>query len=447
MKRKLISPICTSFLVFLIGHSCTKVNNLEPDIVLESEKEIDSTDSRQESDSLPLENSGADIVFYDASKVADGCVLINDAAANRVYLINKQGGILHEWSLEGQRLGNDVFLLPNGKLLAMLEVSDPEIQIGGFGGKVQLLGKDGTPEWSFEYSSEDYILHHDAEMLPNGNIIAQIWERKSIEETKAAGYILETEVFPDGIIEIDPATNTIVWEWHAWDHLIQDYDETKNNFGNVSENPHLIDVNYAAHDNGDITHANGIAYDSINDLIFISVNLYSEVWVIDHSTTSEEAASSQGGNFGKGGNIIYRFGNPSAYRNTKGERLFYNIHFPNILKEGDLGKIIVFSNGGELEQSTVYELQLPHIFKLSPDSDNEPEVVWHFNHKELFSPKVSGAVKLSNDNVLITEGDFGLWEVTKEKEIVWKYMDTGFFWRGYHYNDEDEAIISLDLNH
>ena len=37
-------------------------------------------------------------------------------------------------------------------------------------------------------------------------------------------------------------------------------------------------------------HANGIDYDSDKDIIYVSVNAYSEIWVIDHSTTITEAA-------------------------------------------------------------------------------------------------------------------------------------------------------------
>ena len=40
------------------------------------------------------------------------------------------------------------------------------------------------------------------------------------------------ELAPDG----DGGAN-VVWEWHAWDHLVQDLDSTLSNFGVVSDNP------------------------------------------------------------------------------------------------------------------------------------------------------------------------------------------------------------------
>jgi len=63
-------------------------------------------------------------------------------------------------------------------------------------------------------------------------------------------------------------------------------------------------------------HANGIFYDPATDLIYMSVNFYSEVWVIDHSTTTAEAAGNQGGQFNRGGDLVYRFGNPSLFEHT-----------------------------------------------------------------------------------------------------------------------------------
>ncbi|MFX0555334.1 aryl-sulfate sulfotransferase [Maribacter sp. CXY002] len=437
MKNNKFKKHIFLLVTFAIILSCE--TTLEPNSIIEEEDNIDNPPIVEE-ETESIEDT---ITYYNESKVSDGLILINDAAANKVFLMNRNGKTVFDWPLGEERLGNDAHLLPNGKLLAMLEVPDPKIQLGGFGGKVEIINKKGEKEWSFTYASDNHILHHDAQMLPNGNILTMIWERKSIEESQEAGYSLNVETFPDGLIEIDTTTNTIVWEWHVWDHLIQENDNTKSNFGEVATNPQLIDINYTTDISGDITHGNGIAYDPEKDVIYFSSNFYSEIWVIDHSTTSEQAASSSGGTYNKGGDLIYRFGNPSAYKNQIGKRLFNNNHFPNLLKEKNT--ILVYSNGGDLNRSTVYELELASEFSLTPNADNEPQVVWTFSNEKLFSPKVSGAVELPNGNILITEGDFGLWEVTKEKEIIWQYEKNGFYWRAYHYSEQDESIINLSL--
>lgn len=401
----------------------------------------------EEAEEIPVDTTSTNksVTFFNRDLVMDSYVLVNDAAANRVFLMDKEANILHEWPLNGNRLGNDAFLLPDGRLLIMLEVEDPQIGLGGFGGKIQLLDRDGNIDWEYEYSSNTHIAHHDAEMLPNGNILFQTWERKTKEEAIAAGSKLDTTLVVDALLEVNPITNDIVWKWSSWDHLIQDHDQLQNNFGMISENPQLIDLNYVEEESGDIMHANGISYDAEKDVIYLSVNFYSEVWVIDHSTTIAEAAASTGGNGGKGGDLLYRFGNPEAYQNMNGVRLFDHNHFPNLLSGTDTGKMLIYSNGFTSEQSTVYELQLPDTFVLLPNTNNEPSIVWSFTDTDLFAPRVSGAVRLPNGNTLIAEGDFGLWEVSNDKEILWKYEKNGFYWRGYHYDKNAEAVMNLNL--
>lgn len=445
MKNRIHAIYFSLLLIVLTVTACTKEKdlsqtqvspkvNLEP---LESEDSVIVPDAKENKIKGKVE-------FFNKENVADGYILVNDIGNSSVYLMDKTAKVLHEWSLSAA-LGNDAYLHPNGKLLASLKAEDREIKFGGSAGKIQLIDKNGDVEWNFDYSSGDYITHHDAEILPNGNVLALVWERRSRLEAKAAGSNLEIDIFPEVLIEIDPTTDQIVWQWKAWNHLVQDIDETKENYGVVVDNPQLINLNYVSDEKGDIMHANGISYDPVNDLIFISVNFYHEVWVIDHGTTNEESATNSGGNYGKGGDLVYRFGNPQAYNSSNGNRLFRNNHYPNLLKGTDEGKMLIFTNGAELEKSTVYELQLPKNPIIKPDVDNEPKILWSFSDPELFAPKVSGAVKLPNGNVLITEGDYGIWEVTKSGEVVWKFSGESFFWRAYHYDVDSEEIRSLDL--
>ncbi|NAS14191.1 aryl-sulfate sulfotransferase [Poritiphilus flavus] len=445
--RRLSRLLCSLVIVLAISLSTLSCSSddspvPEPEVIPDQDTGMDDPDPEEEEEEDPL----GVIEALNPELTADNYVLVNDAAANRVYLMDKEANLLQEWELSNN-IGNDVFLLPNGNLLASLEADDPKITLGGQGGKLQFIAPDNKIEWNFNYSSEDAETHHDAELLPNGNVIALVWEKRSLEEAEMAGSDLGIDLFPEAVIEVNPQTDEIVWEWHAWDHLIQDIDDTKENFGVISGNPQLIDLNYVPNEKGDIMHANGIAYDAVNDLIFISVNFYHEVWVIDHSTTTAEAASDSGGNYGKGGDLIYRFGNPEAYKNTAGERLFYNNHFPNLLSGEDLGRMLIFSNrmAEEVDQSIVYELQMPETFSLESGVDNEPEVVWSFTDPDLFAPRVSGAVKLPNGNVMITEGDFGIWEVTRDGEVVWKFSQNGFFWRAYHYDKDAPEIQALGL--
>ena len=59
------------------------------------------------------------------------------------------------------------------------------------------------------------------------HVITLVWEQMSVEEAIEAGSNLNLAIVPEAVVEINPSTNEIVWEWHAKDHFIQDYDDTK----------------------------------------------------------------------------------------------------------------------------------------------------------------------------------------------------------------------------
>lgn len=180
-------------------------------------------------------------------------------------------------------------------------------QAGGVAGSIKEYTWDGELVWSYDYAGDTYQQHHDIEPMPNGNILLIAWETITAEEALAAGMRPDQlpdgdTLWPDHIVEIDPKTDEIVWKWRVWDHLIQDYDPSLPNYGVISEHSERIDINY--NDQrvlGDWQHSNSIAYNADLDQIMLSVRHFSEIWIIDHSTTPEEAAGSTGGRSGMGG--------------------------------------------------------------------------------------------------------------------------------------------------
>lgn len=116
-----------------------------------------------------------------------------------------------------------------------------------------------------------------------------VWDRIDADTTKELGYKLSVDIFSERIIEIDPKNNTIVWEWKSLDHIIQDANPKLPKYGNISKDPGKIDINYSQSLSGMVMHANGISYDAKSNLIYMSIYNFSEVWVIDHSTTTQEA--------------------------------------------------------------------------------------------------------------------------------------------------------------
>jgi len=429
-------------ILFAISFSSCQSDDFQSENGTEEEKEEVIVDT------VATDIAG-NVLIYKQDKVQDGYVLVNDASNNRVYLMEKkESEILFEWNLPSG-IGNDAELLENGNLLVALMVDDPSYTFGGYGGRLAIVDPSGNLIWDYIYSDEISLAHHDLEMLPNGNILFLAWEKKEKEELLAHGYAGEDEkIYIEKLLEINPVNNEIVWEWNSWDHIVQDVNPNVLNYGSVADNPSLIDINYKdilkeGSYMGDIMHANGLEYDEARDLIYLSVNYFSEIWIIDHSTTAIESASSFGGNQNVGGDLVYRFGNPEAYKNNKGERMFFHNHNPNLVPGSE--SLLVFSNGipSNNAHSNVYELKIPDSFRLLKDQKNELDVIWSFTDENLFSAKVSGAYRLPNGNTLITEGTSGYWEVTSSKEVVWKFEGAGFFWRGYPYEKTSNGIINL----
>ena len=232
--------------------------------------------------------------------------------------------------------------------------------------------------------------------------------------------------------------------------MVQDRNSSLPNYGNLTENYHKIDFNYNSNNGkkGDIMHANGFDYDAENQLIYFSVNFYNEIWVIDHSTNTTEAASSSGGNYGFGGDLVYRFGNPMTYGLNE-TALFDKNHHPNLIKDMNIsgyGNMLVYSNaaGPGENMSIVYELELP--VDQYGATQVQPTVIWNFSDETMYSRIVSGADRGRMNNTYIAEGDFGIWEVTPEGIVAWKFFyGMEKVWRVYvHY--ADEPVIQNLLN-
>ena len=294
MKQKKAFQLFT-IIVLIIFSSCTPMNG---DTQAQNRSERDGPiEGNTITASTNAETSASRAAITDENTVSDlqseGTILFAPLRSTTTYLINSDGEVVHTWP-STYYPGNAVYLLENGDLLHTGSLRSETFDAGGSGGIVQQINWQGDVVWEFEYAGEQGLLHHDIEPLPDGNILMIAWEYKTAGEALAAGrdpdLLKDGALWPDTVIEVDPTSNRIVWEWHVWDHLVQDLDPAKPGYGDPSEHPELVDINYTAMNVADWNHINAIDYNSELDQILLSVHNFSEIWIIDHSTTTEEAA-------------------------------------------------------------------------------------------------------------------------------------------------------------
>ncbi len=389
------------------------------------------------------------LLSLNKSKTYDGFTMIYPNNQNSVYLLDNCGAVVHKWTdAPNSRPGNAAYLLANGSLLKTRRpaaVTADTIWAGGGGATIEIVDWNNKAQWAYTLNNGKARLHHDIKMMPNGNILAIAWERLTKDEAIALGrnpsLLSQGQLWPDYIIELDPRSNSanpIVWEWHAKDHLVQDFDATKPNYGVISEHPELIDLNFdTSNGAADWMHGNALDYNPQLDHIMLSVPTFNEVWIIDHSTTTQQAADHKGGKSNKGGDLIYRVGNPAAYKkgSVQDQILYYphDCHWVQDLPVGhpDYGKIMIFNNQISTTFSTVEKFEAP--WSMYDLAYNKIDGVWlpknftnsitHPGPRSFVSSGLSSAQILPNNNILLLSGRQGyITEMTATKEIVWEYI-------------------------
>ena len=399
--------------------------------------------------------------------VAPGYVLFNPSLSKTIFLIDNDGRVVHTW--EPPTGGTSNYLRPDGSIVrGARDPSYLRFKIGGTTGLLQQVDWQGNVTWQWRLADDRRVLHHDIEPLPNGNLLALAWELKTPEEAIAAGRrpdsVTGEGLLFDWVLEIEPVKPDgarIVWEWHVFDHLVQDLDPKAANHGDPAQSPGRLDVNAglsrAVSDEelaqlqalgyvdkaatpkelrADFLHVNAIDHHPGLDQIALSVPALGEVWILDHSTTTAQAAGRSGGRAGRGGDILYRWGNPSAYGRGEGspQRLFFQ-HDVRWIDDGEPGafNLTIFNNGRDRPGrpfSSVDEIRPPLLpngtYSLEdgrPFGPSEPVWTWELR-SDHFAPFISGAHRIANGNTLACVGTDGTFvEVDRAGRIVWEFRN------------------------
>jgi hypothetical protein len=375
---------------------------------------------------------------------------------NAAYLLDTNNVVYKTWTFSSAPTGYSSYLIPGGTMYRSVKYTPNSFQGGGQTGKIQKIAYDGTVLWNFVYSTTAYSAHHDFCVLPNGNVLLIAYESKSAAEVSAAGGNSSIIMWPEKIVEVKPTgltTGDVVWEWHVWDHLVQNVNAAKANYQtSIVEHPELLNINYKQ--SKDWIHMNGIDYNPMLDQIVVSSHNLNEWWIIDHSTTTAEAAGHIGGNAGKGGDFLYRWGNPAAY-GASGTAILNVTHDAHWIPEGvpNAGRLVGYNNRGVSNNaSAVDQIEVPRVdynYTKNGTAAYLPSTYASRHACNGYSSNMSNSLQLPNGNTFVCMATSGyMYEVNPAGSIIWSKTATGTVAQAQRYsacyiNNPAPAIPSI----
>ncbi len=250
------------------------------------------------------------------------------------------------------------------------------------GGRAWIVDLEGSVIWASP-DSNTFRVHHCASMMPSGNVLMVVREYQDVDQD---GVVRTWQ--GDRIVEMNPATDEIVWEWNTFDYFTtQDYDVHQTNYWN------------------DWTHINDAHYVEADNSVYISTRHLSRITRIDYDT----------------GDVVYNMGMDfDSGLVDFGDDLFSYQHSPQLLPNGNM---VLFDNGnrrggvpanGQNGQSYAIEL----AFTGSPPTD--AEIVWSWQ-TPVYCSSTGDADRLENGNTLVTATHLnGVHEVAPDGEEVWR---------------------------
>jgi hypothetical protein len=254
------------------------------------------------------------VFLFAASSTFDGYTFV--FSGSNAYLYGMDKKLVKQWSSLRSNSAGCADLLRDSSILWPSSATNSGWTNQGAlqGGRVQIIKWDGTVTWDYTYANASYMPHHDME---------PVYYTNDPKEKPNVLLVCYT-AWGDKIVELKPTglnTAEVVWEWNGSDHTCAS--------GTGTDKPELLDKGKGGAGMGkeaaisssgtrdfDRMHTNNVSFNRTLKQLVLSVKGYNEMMVIDHSTTTAEAKDTTGGQYGKGGNILYRWGMPANYGAT-----------------------------------------------------------------------------------------------------------------------------------
>ena len=344
----------------------------------------------------------SDVEIHDQSKVYKGFTLFTPQWGDMAWLIDMNGMVVHYWKMNNPT-SNHCVLTEEGTLFWHGRGESAIKELPSNGTELVEVDWNGNEIWRYD----DPYLNHDFKLLDNGNILllryCDIPEniQKSIKGGVPGTEAENGKIYGVSIHEIT-RKKEIVWEWYNYEHLSLEKDmEDPLDPRNVWGYTNSIDV----FPNGDP---------------LISIRHFNTIARIDK----------------KSGDIIWRWGP---------EHLVGHPHSANVLENKN---VLLFDNGLHRKPFKKGDppdagsaLEASRIIELNPETD---EIEWYWiDPRHLIYTSICGsAQRLPNNNTMFCESKKGIiYEVTYEKEIVWKYASPFVIPRPSYFDWTEVKII------
>lgn len=327
-------------------------------------------------DPISQRRRGVGLIAYDPELSHGGFTLIApQTAQGRVFLIDITGTVVHQWQLP-IRPGRHAVILPNGNLGYNGNHAHSQNRYAAWsmwhGGDFYEITPWGDVVWHYEDQSH----HHDAQWLPNGNLLYAACDvvPAGFAETVPGGtpHGASELMFGDVIREVN-RQGQLIWEWKSWEHLDPKKYPIHPGFGRY---------------HWPLINGLGVRADGS---ILMSLRVTSGIVAVDKLTKQ----------------VTLHI--PSDVVSHQ--------HAPVELSNGN---ILTFDNGNFRAGSHV---AFSRVLEIDPKTNG---IAWSYADPvvtSFYSSYMGNAQRLPNGNTHITESSTGrLFEVTPQGDVVWEYI-------------------------
>ena len=362
--------------------------------------------------------------IYDPAKAWNGYTVLSPLGTQAAIVVDMNGNVVKRWDGFNNSAGGPARVLPGGAIVAAVGNNPPRQE------SKQLVQKDfdGKQVWSVDarqhhdWQREDFPAgYYSPGVNPGTGANTLLLTHTNLVQPKVSTANLED----DRIVEVS-WDGKILWEWLASDHVdeFKFSPEARKAIAGAGGNP--------ARGSFDWVHINSATYVGPNHWFDEGDKRFAPNNVIISSREASFIAV-----VARGGSIVWQMGPDfGASAELRAIRQIIGQHAAHFIPKGlpGAGNVMVFDNGGAsgygtptsnaLNGTGIFARPTSRVLEIDPVT---LKLVWSYTSPMFFATNISGAQRLVNGNTLVTEGPDGrIFEVTKDGEIVWEYVNPLF---------------------